>query len=376
MTALEAILFFFILCGHLGVWCILFSQIHATSLPRKLRKFIEKLVFCLMTLVPILMALNELDLIANQVWMTPYRTLCLIVFAALSLRWIFQTLTSKPPAALLSEEVELLDLGERIPEPHVKGLQARILSWVPRNQILKLSIEKRELQLDHWPLAMDGMVIAHLSDLHFTGKISRAYFEKVCQECNACLPDYIFLTGDIIDSAACLEWLPETLGKLNCKYHKYFVLGNHDLRIRDEEKLVAALESCGFKRASGSWEKLAFKEGEFSIAGDELPWFSGAENMAKPSNPAILLAHSPDRIYPASQLEIDLVLAGHCHGGQIRLPVIGPIVAPSVYGIRFASGTFKVAKTLMHVTRGISGDEPIRWNCPPELNVIRLRSPK
>ena len=140
MTALEAILFFFTLCGHLGVWCILFSQIHATSLPRKLRKFIEKLVFCLMTLVPILMALNELDLIANQVWMTPYRTLCLIVFVALSLRWIFQALTSKPPAALLSEEVELLDLGERIPKPHINGLQTRILSWVPRNQILKLSI--------------------------------------------------------------------------------------------------------------------------------------------------------------------------------------------------------------------------------------------
>lgn len=376
MTALEAILFFFALCGHLGVWCILFSRIHATSLPRKLRKFIEKLVFCLMALVPILLSLNVFDLIGHQVWMTPYCILCLIVFAALALRWLFRAFTLKPPAALLSEEIELLDLGERMPQPHVRGLQARILSWIPGNQILKLSIEKRDIRMEHWPASMDGMVIAHLSDLHFTGKISRSYFEKVCQECNACLPDYIFLTGDIIDSASCLEWLPETLGKLKCKYKKYFVLGNHDLRIRDEKKLVATLEACGFKRATGRWEQLDFHGGFFSIAGDELPWFAGAEKMTKPDKPAILLAHSPDRIYAASDLGVDLVLAGHCHGGQIRLPIIGPIVAPSVYGIRFASGTFQIARTLMHVTRGISGDEPIRWNCPPELNVIRLRSSK
>ena len=373
MTALETILFFFTLCGHLGVWCILFCQIHATSLPRKLRKIIEKLIFCLMALIPVLLALRAFDQIDEQFWMPPYRLLCCTVFAFLAIRWVYRVCTLTPPKALLSETSELLDLSESMPKPHTHGWQARILSWVPGNQVLKLSIEKREFRLPNWPMAMDGMVIVHLSDLHFTGKISRSYFEKVVQECNACLPDFIFLTGDIIDRASCMEWFPETLGKLKCKCEKYFVLGNHDLRVRNEEKLVGELEACGFKRASASWLRLSYNGSEFNIAGDELPWFPGAEKMTKPNHPAILLAHSPDRIYPASNLEVDLVLAGHCHGGQIRLPVIGAIVAPSVYGIRFASGTFKVAKTLMHVTRGISGDDPIRWNCPPELNVICLR---
>ena len=54
------------------------------------------------------------------------------------------------------------------------------------------------------------------------------------------------------------------------------------------------------------------------------------------------------------------------------MPLIGALVAPSRYGVRFASGTFKIGNTLMHVSRGISGDDPIRWNCPPELAIIKI----
>ena len=87
-----------------------------------------------------------------------------------------------------------------------------------------------------------------------------------------------------------------------------------------------------------------------------------------------MLSHSPDQIDWAQPYGFDLIFAGHTHGGQIAIPYIGPIVAPSKYGVYYASGTFQVGKSLMHVSRGISGDEPIRLFSPPELGCFTIRS--
>jgi uncharacterized protein len=86
-----------------------------------------------------------------------------------------------------------------------------------------------------------------------------------------------------------------------------------------------------------------------------------------------LLAHTPDRLRWAREHEIDLVIAGHTHGGQIRAPLLGPIVAPSHHGVRYASGTFFESPTLMHVSRGVSGLTPLRWNCSPEITRLVLK---
>ena len=69
------------------------------------------------------------------------------------------------------------------------------------------------------------------------------------------------------------------------------------------------------------------------------------------------------------------MLAGHTHGGQIRFPFIGPIVAPSWWGVRHACGTFHAPPTVMHVSRGISAKTPLRMNCPPELGCLVLYKP-
>ncbi|MCA9227240.1 MAG: hypothetical protein KDA47_16570, partial [Planctomycetales bacterium] len=75
----------------------------------------------------------------------------------------------------------------------------------------------------------------------------------------------------------------------------------------------------------------------------------------------------------ARQHGFDLMLAGHTHGGQIRFPWLGPVIAPSLYGAKYASGVFYEAPTLMHVSRGVAGLEPIRLNCRPEISRLVLR---
>jgi uncharacterized protein len=84
------------------------------------------------------------------------------------------------------------------------------------------------------------------------------------------------------------------------------------------------------------------------------------------------LSHSPDQIEWAQSNDVDLLLAGHLHGGQIRIPIIGPILAPSRRGVEYSSGVFLIPPTIMHVSRGISGEVPIRMNCPPEVTKLVL----
>jgi predicted MPP superfamily phosphohydrolase len=121
------------------------------------------------------------------------------------------------------------------------------------------------------------------------------------------------------------------------------------------------------------------RETPLLLAGNERPWFGTAPNLANAPPPTaaggpfrILLSHTPDQIAWARRNHFDLVLAGHTHGGQIRIPLAGPIVSPSRYGVRYASGTFFEGRTLMHVSRGLSGLHNLRWRCPPELALLEL----
>jgi predicted MPP superfamily phosphohydrolase len=116
------------------------------------------------------------------------------------------------------------------------------------------------------------------------------------------------------------------------------------------------------------------------LAGNELPWHKAppAESELTGSPAAdnvlsILLSHSPDQYFWAQREGYKLMLAGHVHGGQIRPPLVGPLLSPSRYGVRYAGGIFYQRPTLLHVTRGISGMIPLRFNCPPEVAKLVLQ---
>jgi predicted MPP superfamily phosphohydrolase len=112
------------------------------------------------------------------------------------------------------------------------------------------------------------------------------------------------------------------------------------------------------------------------VAGDETPWMG--QHPAVTTEPhdcfRILLSHTPDNITWARANDFDLMLAGHTHGGQIRLPALGPVYSPSVFDCRFASGVFWLDPTLLHVSRGLSGREPVRYLCRPELTKLTIRN--
>ena len=116
------------------------------------------------------------------------------------------------------------------------------------------------------------------------------------------------------------------------------------------------------------------------VAGNELPWYRPASDFSACSNAEaigrsmrLLLAHSPDQFGWAHANDVDLMLAGHLHGGQVRLPVLGAITSPSAHGVRYVSGVFARGNTVMHVSRGVGSLTPVRFGCPPEIAVLVLR---
>ena len=161
---------------------------------------------------------------------------------------------------------------------------------------------------------------------------------------NSLEPEIVALTGDLLDKTQCIDWVPETLGRLKARYGVYYLFGNHDLRV-DWQRLRRVMDDCGLVYLGGRWKVIEVRGQPVLLAGNELPWFKPAADLsACPPRSGVpfrlLLAHSPDQLPWARKGDGDLLLAGHNHGGQIRLPLIGPVFSPSRYGVQYASGLF------------------------------------
>lgn len=376
------------LVGHFSLSIFVINRAHATALPYWLIKVIDGLWYVAVVGAPFLvfayLTWGTPDWLSSQVLLQyllfSYVAVCWFAAVATLPVWLRYFTDSGTTNRLLANDCRQIDLIERIGYRPVGSFFTRILSQLPTNQVFDLSICEKSLQLPRLHAKLDGITITHLSDLHFTGRVTREFYEVVVDEANRLDSDMIAITGDIIDKRECLPWLDEILGRLRARHGVYFVLGNHDLRVHDEVGLRSQLTRLGFTDLGGRWQALTINQRPIILAGNELPWFVPAADMQ--SCPAhnrdgrplrIALSHSPDQIDWCRNNDCDLMLAGHTHGGQIRLPVIGPIFSPSRYGVKYSAGTFFADPTLMHVSRGLSGTRPLRFNCTPELTKLTLR---
>jgi hypothetical protein len=381
------------LLGHTALWTGVFNRLHATPLPCRMISLIEKPLFLIIAAIPAVVlwwwlvaggqaALGESPASGRLLPLYGYAILCWAIALAVTARWFWWRWTLRTPAALMSNDTTTIDIAQHLGERPLGDLATRLLESFPGNQILQLDVHEKVIALPRVSPTLDGLSIAHLSDLHCTGQLTKSYFDCLIDQTNELDADLVAITGDIIDKASCLEWLPDALGRLTSRYGTYFVLGNHDKRLPDAAALRRALADAGLVDLGGRCMDIGTRGESVLLAGNELPWFAPAPDMRgrptgqDPVRPlSILLAHTPDQIDWARSFGFDLLLAGHTHGGQIRLPLIGPIVSPSIYGVKYAAGLFYVPPTLMHVSRGISGLQAIRLNCPPELTKLVLRKP-
>jgi len=280
----------------------------------------------------------------------------------------------------LSDQVQDVNLIADQGHRWVSGLKSQMLIRLRGNQLFHLHIHEKEIAVERLPVWLDGLTVAHISDLHIGKHIDLDFQRQVIERTTQMQADMIVISGDIVDDETYLPQLADLLCPLTARYGAYFILGNHDLRIKDVRALRKLLTTAGMIDLGGRWQWVDVSGGRFVIAGNEFPWITPAADMSNcPTHLdqqhlfRLLVAHTPDQIDWAREHDFDLVLAGHMHGGQIRFPLIGPIVGPSRHGTKYASGTFYEPPTVMHVSRGVCGLTPIRLNCPPEISKLTLR---
>jgi len=280
-----------------------------------------------------------------------------------------------PPRQLLSQASQIVDIGRCLPQRPVAAGPYRFLTHLPGNEFLQLDVCEKQLQLPGLPPEWDGLTITHFSDLHFSGTVDLPFFKDVMQRAAEWQSQLVVFTGDLLDNPECVAWLPETLGQLQAECGCHFILGNHDARW-DCGHVRQAMTDLGWSDLSSRVLRLEHAERVLALGGTETPWMGRNPDYSQvpDSDFRVLLSHTPDNFPWSVDQDVDLVLAGHNHGGQVVLPVIGPVYSPSWYGVRYASGVFWQEPCLMHVTRGVSGLHPLRWRCRPELVKLVLRS--
>jgi predicted MPP superfamily phosphohydrolase len=286
---------------------------------------------------------------------------------------------ARPAPIVRHNRTELVDLRQSAGQGSPGRQDHHFLARLPGNEMLQLNVVERALNVPRLPAALDGITILHLSDFHFSGRIGKAYFEEVVRVSNRLEPDLVAITGDFVDRPACIDWVPDTLGKLAGRAGTWFVLGNHDLRV-DTDRLRRTLLDSGLIGVGGRWTEIRLRGEPVILAGNELPWISPAADLATapprlPDGPLrIALAHSPDQLAWARANDVDLLLTGHTHGGQIRIPLIGPLLSATRLGVRYCCGPYHVPPTILHVTSGVSSVIPVRLLCPPEIVKLVLHS--
>lgn len=272
---------------------------------------------------------------------------------------------------------EVRDVAKVVGDEPYAGWVSKSLGCIPLNESLKLSIDRKQLALPRLPEELEGLTIVHLSDLHMTGRLDRAFYEVLTRTVNDLRPDVIAITGDIIENADCWPWLEATIGKLCAPLGVYYVLGNHDAFV-DVTQTRRLLDSSGFTSLSSRWLRAEWNGVTVVLGGNEMPWMPAADSAMLPVRQAerpefrLILSHSPDQFAWCQRVDADLALAGHTHGGQVQVPLLGVIMSPSLHGTRYACGVFRRGDTALHVSRGISGEKTWRWRCPPEIALLEL----
>jgi len=383
---MDIILLLWALIGHAFLWVALVNRIHGTAMPHGASRSLTLLCLACLVLLPVGFGLwcfsSGLAAPEGLAWPdVPWPVLfylgtCWVAAAMSVVWWVGRVAVNRPPHLLRFHRTRSVQLDEDAARQQPRHFLVRL----PGNEILQLDVTERAIDVPRLVPALDGLSIVHFSDLHFTGRVAKPYFQEVVRRCNRIDADLVAITGDLVDHSDFIDWIPDTLGRLRARHGVYFVLGNHDVRV-DTDRLRRVLKRNGLIDLGGRWLQVDVCGEPVILAGNELPWIVPAADMRScPPRTAdggplrIVLSHSPDQLGWAQARDVDLLLAGHTHGGQIRFPLIGPIFSPSSAGVKYASGLFYAPPTIMHVTRGLSGELPVRLNCPPEMAHLMLHA--
>lgn len=236
----------------------------------------------------------------------------------------------------------------------------------------RIALTRVTVTLPEWPRGLDGVRIGVLTDLHHSALVSQQHIHDAAQILMTAGPDLIVLLGDYVSWAdrAYVGGCMEALAPLSAPFGVLAILGNHD----DERVMPRALAARGYDVLFDARTDVRMRGEPVAVAG--IRYWTKRPNevrrlLAGAPRPRILLSHDPRRLTEAAAARVPLVLAGHTHGGQVVLPLVG---APAARKFPIAHGVATRDRTTLFVSRGVGTVlVPVRLNCPPEAAVVTLR---
>ncbi|MEQ9408885.1 MAG: metallophosphoesterase [Fuerstiella sp.] len=398
--SLTGLLILLLACvGNAEWWIILVNRTHALPIrEERLRRF-RRLHDIAIVVFPVFLFLFDAQrpqslMYGGQLqdaprWMQVVLAISLTGLVPLlmgSLQWHLRP-ASRRHLSTTSQTIDCLSetSDSETAQAQVLGCRDSWLARLPGNQIFQIEVNQKRLRMpnrvDLAGSASAGngetprrpLRIAHFSDLHFLGTPGRGYHDFVVEQLRGLQPDLFVFTGDLLDELGLLPRATEMFRRLREIAPGYFILGNHDWHL-NHEYIRRELIRTGWTSVADRCLAVTHAEHTLLIAGTEAPWIGGNPNIPETMNVdlRLLLSHSPDQRDYAVRNSFDLVLCGHNHGGQVVLPLIGPVYSPSIYGVKYAAGVFEHGQLMMHVSRGIGAKDPLRWNCLPEITALQL----
>lgn len=249
-----------------------------------------------------------------------------------------------------------------------------------------LITKEYKIETNSIPSSFDGLKVLHFSDLHYLRVVDDNMLKKVVEEINLINPDIVIFTGDLIDKDFNIndkqkEQLITILKSINSKYGKYSIIGNHDY-IKDKEEIETIYNESNFILLQNTYDIIYNSENEKIFLGGLDTYSYDKADIDKVMNYfkdndnidyKIILVHEPDYIDTiTSKYDVDLVLAGHSHNGQINIPFVKNFILP--YGsTKYYKNYYNVDNTPLYISSGIGESRiNLRFLNKPSINFYRI----
>lgn len=240
------------------------------------------------------------------------------------------------------------------------------------------------------PDSFNGFKIVHFSDVHFGTTVDIKYLKSIVNKINSLNPNVVVFTGDLIDDSIKIKdkdkkKIISILSSIDVDVKKIAIKGNNDYVKKNSYEEI--MSSSGFDILNNTYELIYYKglvpiyvaglpssiKEKYDAKDSFIYYDTLIESDIKPEF-KIVLIHEPDNINLIKNYDVNLVLAGHSHNGQIRIPFVGAVITPKG-SKEYYDNYYKVGKTRLYISSGIGTSKiKFRFNNKPSINFYRLNS--
>ena len=246
-------------------------------------------------------------------------------------------------------------------------------------QRVDLSLREQDLKFPGLPKDLDGLRLVQVTDIHLSPFLSERILARAVDMANETRAHLALVTGDLISTARDpLDICLKQLSRLRADAGVFGCLGNHEIYANAEDYVEQQGARLGHRYLRHRAEALKFGQATLNLAGVDYqasrkPYLVGAERMVAPGAFNVLLSHNPDVFPVAARQGYQLTIAGHTHGGQVRVEILHQDLNIARYFTPYVDGLYRRDGAAIFVSRGIGTIAlPARLGSPPEVNLLRL----